>query len=436
MLTSLEESKEVSNTMTLFDFQYEIFNSSARYKVVAAGRRTGKSHVCCVAALDTATTKPNSRVLMIGPTYGQAKEAFWTTLKSLCSFEWLDGLPREGELELRFINGSRITLKGSDRADTLRGISPSPDRIILDEFAFFKKGVFQEVIQPMTSDPIHKADMFIISTPKGIGNEFYNLYQYGQSPEFPDWESWQFSAYAVRPDMRKEIEFARTTLDPRTFDQEYAASFLNTGYSVFDQFRREIHVHKSLEPFSDGEAVHIAIDFNVSIMASSVFAHRGDQLHFLAEFAGDANTDELVNSIKKRYANRRVFVYPDASGQARKSSAATGITDFSILRSAGFKVMSRTKQPPIRDSVNAVNRLLADAKGNTRMFFSEKGCPLTIRSMESTQWKEVSNSDDLDNATIDKSQGVEHFSDGVRYACEYIYPVTAGGRKIIRGKGF
>lgn len=422
------EDHTPQHNMTLFPFQMEIFKDPHRFKVIAAGRRTGKSHLCCVAAIDQATRFEKSRILMIGPTYGQAREAFWTTLKNLVHPGWLDGLPREGDLELRFINGSRITLKGSDRPDTLRGISPSPTRIILDEFAFWKPKVWQEVIMPMTADPIRRADVIVISTPKGIGNEFHKMYEMGQDPMQPDWKSWQFSAVDVRPDMADEIKMARNTLDPRTFDQEYAASFLNTGHMVFSQFRREINVCNDLEPLSPGEAVHIAIDFNVTIMAASVFAHRGDQMHFLDEFHGDANTHELVESIKARYPNRNVIVYPDASGQARKSSAATGITDFAILRAAGFKIRSRSKQPPIVDSVNAVNRMLCDANGNNRMFFQKDGCPGTIRSMEATQWKEINGSEDMDTAAIDKSAGAEHFSDGVRYCTEYLFPVTAGSR--------
>ena len=55
----------------------------------------------------------------------------WTTLKTSCSItSHLEGLPREMDLELRFINGSKISLKGFDRPDGLRGISPSPSLIL------------------------------------------------------------------------------------------------------------------------------------------------------------------------------------------------------------------------------------------------------------------------------------------------------------------
>ena len=40
------------------------------------------------------------------------------------------------------------------------------------------------------------------------------------------------------------------------------------------------------------------------------------------------------------------------------------------------------------------------------------------------------------NAVIDKSAGVEHHSDGVRYAAEYLFPVVAGQATTVRGFNF
>ena len=35
------------------------------------------------------------------------------------------------------------------------------------------------------------------------------------------WKSWQFTAENVRPDMKEELELAKSTLDIMTFEQEY-----------------------------------------------------------------------------------------------------------------------------------------------------------------------------------------------------------------------
>ena len=55
--------------------------------------------------------------------------------------------------------------------------------------------------------------------------------------------------------------------------------------------------------------------------------------------------------------------------------------------------------------------------------------------MEQTSWKEGSTTG-MDNASIDKSGGVEHFSDGVRYICEYLYPINKHKPAVIRDSGW
>jgi hypothetical protein len=287
----------------------------------------------------------------------------------------------------------------------------------------------------MTSDPQRRASVFVISTPKGITNDFYKLWVKGQEDKTGLWKSWQFTAEQVRPDMKEEIELARVTMDEKSFNQEYCATFNNTGDAVFYNFNRNIHVTNNLLPIEPGEPVHISIDFNVKIMASTVWCHRGNQLHAMDEFYGNADTHQLIRSIKGRYKNRDIICYPDASGRAMKTSAATGTTDFSILRNAGFKVLARSKQPPLVDSVNAVNALLKDAKGNTRLYFNKEKTPRTIASVETTTWKEGFTTG-MDNAIIDKSKGVEHFSDGVRYICEFLYPIGKHKPQIIRDRSW
>jgi hypothetical protein len=415
--------------ISLFPFQQEVFDHPARFKIVAAGRRTGKSYLASVMAYNHCLEHRNQRAILIGPTVSMIRESMWTTLKNIVHPSHIEGLPREMDLEIRFINGSRLSLKGFDRPDSLRGISPSPSFIVLDEFAFIKQNAFTEVVLPMSTDPKRKAKVVIISTPKGVSGDFYQLFNKGQEDN-PLWKSWQFTAEKVRPDMKEEIALARSTLDLKTFEQEYCATFNNTGDSVFYNFNREVNVSDNLLPFSDNEPILCAIDFNVKIMATSVFAHRGDQLHCLNEFYGSADTHTLIRRIKSVYKNRDITCFPDSSGNARKTSAATGATDFSILRKAGFKVLARSKQPPIVDSVNCVNHLLKDANGYSRLFF-HKDCSRTIASLEQTSWKQGTTTG-MDSATIDKSKGTEHFSDGVRYICEYLFPINKHKPAIIR----
>ena len=109
--------------LSLFPFQQEVFEQPARFKIVAAGRRTGKSFLACVMAYNHCLEHRNQRAILIGPTVSMIRESMWTTLKSIVHTSHLEGLPREMDLELRFINGSKLSLKGFDRPDAKRNFT-------------------------------------------------------------------------------------------------------------------------------------------------------------------------------------------------------------------------------------------------------------------------------------------------------------------------
>src|SRR5690606_15881441 len=122
----------------------------------------------------------------------------------------------------------------------------------------------------------------------------------------------------------------KKSIDPLKFAREYEASFDDSGANVFYTFNRDIHVDATLPYFDKNEVVHVAMDFNVMKQCTSFWAIRGDQAHCLDEHEGSANTEELCKVIKAKFPDHKIVVYPDPTGNARKTSAAVGVTDFSI----------------------------------------------------------------------------------------------------------
>jgi len=157
-------------------------------------------------------------------------------------------------------------------------------------------------------------------------------------------------------------------------------------------------------------------------MAAIVFAVRAGQVHILDDMQNVLDTESLAKRIKDLYISKghKVNAYPDPAGRARKTSAVAGATDFSILESYGIRTFARSAAPKIVDSVNAVNRKFRNAAGDIDMYIHPRAAS-TIKSLERTVWVESN----ADSATIDKSEGVEHWTDGLRYAIEYLFPVNA-----------
>ena len=124
--------------------QIKIFNSEARFKVVAAGRRFGKSRLAAWILLINALQSESKDVFYIGPTFQQAKDIMWDMLKQLGKDVIADAY--ENTARLTLTNGRKIFLKGSDRPDTLRGVGLA--YVVLDEYASMKPNVWEQIIRP------------------------------------------------------------------------------------------------------------------------------------------------------------------------------------------------------------------------------------------------------------------------------------------------
>lgn len=240
----------------LHDRQLKVFESPARYKVVAAGRRFGKSYLSAVTLLIEALKEENQygyslknkEVWYIAPTFQQAKDIMWGVLKDLGK----DIIAKtvENTATITLINGRTIKLKGSDRPDTLRGSGLS--YVVLDEYAFMKADVWEEIIFPTLSDV--KGSALFIGTPEGK-NHFYDIYMDAMKEEFYDWEAWHFNSIdnpLLDPEL---IEVARNRMSTHAFRKEFEASFTASGAGVFTA---DMLVFDANEP-STGE-YYVAVD--------------------------------------------------------------------------------------------------------------------------------------------------------------------------------
>ena len=126
--------------------QFEVFNDPSRFKVVAAGRRFGKSYLARVMLLIEGLKEKNEEgyslkgraVYYIAPTFEQAKRIMWGELKEMGRQVIDSTLENQGII--RLVNGREIHLKGADRPDTLRGVGLS--YVVMDEYAFMKPEVW------------------------------------------------------------------------------------------------------------------------------------------------------------------------------------------------------------------------------------------------------------------------------------------------------
>ena len=212
----------------LLPWQQDVWADSTRFKIVAAGRRTGKSRLAAWMLIVNALQADRGHVFYVAPTQGQARDIMWQTLLEL-------GNPvisnsHINNLQIKLVNGATISLKGADRPETMRGVSLK--FLVLDEYADMKPDVFEQILRPALAD--QKGCAMFIGTPMGR-NHFYDLYKYAELDDDPTYKAWHFTSYdnpILDPD---EINIAKRSMSSYAFRQEFMASFEARGSEMFKE---------------------------------------------------------------------------------------------------------------------------------------------------------------------------------------------------------
>ena len=200
------------------------------------------------------------------------------------------------------------------------------------------------------------------------------------------------------------IERLQANYDPTMLRAYLDGDFVNlTTGTIYDRFDRVKHVTTQL-PNLDREPLRIGVDFNVGNMSAIIGVRIADRLLVIDEISGAHDTDALAQEIKARYPDRRIYVYPDASGGNRSTNAAQ--TDIQILESYGMSNQSPRANPPVRDRVAAVQALLENGKGQVRLQVSET-CKRLIECLELQCYTE--------KGDPDKDAGHDHMNDALGY---------------------
>lgn len=221
--------------------QMQVFQDRTRYRLIAAGRRFGKSHLAIAeagcAALDPANLL-RQPVFLIAPTQPQAKLIYWRPLIEKLSPVITSTNVNEGLITLQ--SGVLVGVKGADNPDAMRGTGLW--FAALDEYASMKPYVWPEIIRPALVDSCGRA--LFIGTPSGR-NHFYDLFEMAKMELDPEWKAWHFESVENPYLPTGEVEAARRSMSAAAFNREFRASFA-TGSG--DSFKAEHLKFDGVEP--------------------------------------------------------------------------------------------------------------------------------------------------------------------------------------------
>jgi hypothetical protein len=309
-----------------------VIGDGARFKVLAAGRRWGKSLITSLMAL-AVLMQVNRRVWVVAPDYSLGEKVFRelynilvNQLKIIIPGKQGRARSQKGDYYLETPWGSILEVKSLENPDSLAG--EANDLVIIDEAALDPRieDIWTMMIQPTLMDK--EGSAIFISTPRGK-NGFYKLFMYGQlgqkqktgkvaitfdqekgvSNDMTDWSSFQRTSYdnpllAATPEKAKEeIDSAhrRAILSGKllSFRQEYLADFESVSDICFPGFIEE-PTDRNPNPnivdyiwHPDEGPIYAACDHNFAKPASTIFAQinqYGDVIVFDERFTRHTST--------------------------------------------------------------------------------------------------------------------------------------------------
>lgn len=408
------------DTKKFLPAQLEWWNLKNFYKLMIGGYGSGKTHIGAKRIIRNSYLNAGYANQYVSPSYPIAKKTIIPTIEGMLDSAGISYRHNKTDHEFRIHNWDGIIWIGSgDEPNSLKG--PNLASAGIDEPFIQSEEVFKQMTARVRIAGAKAREIFLTGTPEQL-NWGYSL---AKNKEGKLDVGKVFAK--TKDNIYNSNDYFSNLLAIYSEDEIKAyteGKFINlTSGRVCKPFDEDIHVIKrgDLSDLYKHVPIEGGIDFNVDYMSAEFFFDIGGHIHYFKEFR-KSNTDTYeiaqdINAYFKDKTKMPITIYPDATGSARKSSSTR--SDHEILRNAGFRIRTGLSNPPVRDRVNAWNKLLRN-----KLLTIQKGeCPYLIEDNEIMIWK----NGDLDKFTNPK---LTHAFDGGSYPMAYKYPIRD---RIIRG---
>lgn len=403
--------------------QTALTTDDVRFKVVPAGRRSGKTERAKRFMAREMMDNINSPYFIAAPTRNQVKKIYWEDMKRLCFTSILNrDAISESELTIRLPNGSSVTLIGLDQPQRIEGTFWCGG--IVDEIADVKENAWAENISPALDtynplNPDYRAWCWLIGVPDGL-NHYYEMAEYAKNSKDSDWKlyTWK-SADILPPDV---IAAAKRRMSLRQYRQEYEASFETASGKVYEDYSP---VNYTTETIKSHEQLLWMHDFNYTPMSSAIGVRRNkNDLYLLDEIiltsaVARQSALEFVDRYEK-HQNRDLLLYGDPAGRAgEKHGHASDYTEMEeILRKGGWNVKRQVKNaaPAIKDRQNAVRAKIMNAAGDVSLYVNTQKAPYCHKGLATVQIKKGS-------TFLEEDGEYQHITTAIGYCVDHVWPV-------------
>jgi hypothetical protein len=411
--------------------QRAFFVSVARFNVVPAGRRSGKTELAKRRMAIRSLSEFERKLFCTAPTYAQAKRIFWEDMKDLIPDEY-KVRTHETELTITTVTGSTISVVGLDKPERIDGITPV-DGIIVDEIANCKAKTWQEHVLPALSTKGRLGTADLIGVPEGR-NFYWHLWR--DAEHLPGWARFHWKSAEILSE--EDIAAARAGMDEATFRQEMEGSFEGFDGRAYYAFTADANcVHGLAKRYDPSRELVLCFDFNVDPGVAAVVQEIDGASCAIGEvwIPRSSNTQKVCRAVARGWGEHKgeVVCYGDATGGARGSAKVRG-SDWDIIREELDAVFPDVEynvpkaNPRERVRVNAMNARVRSAAGDVRLLVDPNECPHLVDDMEGVALK-ADGSGEIDKDP-NKYKMLTHMSDGVGYYVAARWPIRGMGAAV------
>jgi hypothetical protein len=415
-----------------------------KFKAFVAGFGSGKTWVGCSDLAKHFWEYPGVNAGYFAPTYPQIRDIFYPTIEEALEPCGLSVKIRENNKEVDVysgrINRGTIICRSMERPESIIGFKIG--KAMVDEIDVMHVAKAQTAWRKIIARLRHVQDpdtvvpgldslqngITVTTTPEGfkfVYNQFKK--QVLLNPELANTYG-LIQASTYDNEINLPIDYIPSLLasyPPQLIDAYINGQFVNlkTG-TIYSSYNRALN--GSVETISDDDKVlHIGMDFNVGQMAAIAHVIRGDKPHAVDEVVNGYDTPDMIRILKERYwkydaeqgrylATRQLIIYPDSSGDSRKSVNASE-TDIALLKAANFRVRAPNQNPPVKDRINSMQAMFCNGEHKRRYFVNARNCPTYADSLEQQAWGE--------NGEPDKKTGHDHTNDAGGYFIHSQFPI-------------
>ncbi|WP_290503235.1 MULTISPECIES: terminase large subunit domain-containing protein [unclassified Leclercia] len=404
-----------------------------KFKAYVAGFGSGKTWVGCGGICKGMWEFPKINQGYFAPTYPQIRDIFYPTVEEV-AFDWgLKVQINESNKEVHFYAGRQYRgttiCRSMEKPATIVGFKIG--NALVDELDVMPALKAQQAWRKIIARMRYKVSglrngIDVTTTPEGykfVYQQFVKALL--DKPELATLyglvQASTFDNEANLPD--DYIPSLLASYPPELIKAYLRGHFTNlTSGTIYHQFDRKLN--NCADEEHPGEPLFIGMDFNVGKMAAIVHVKREGLPRAVRELVKVYDTPAMIKRIQEEFwryengryvASRQIYIYPDASGDSRKSNCAS-LTDIAQLKEAGFSVMVNASNPPVKDRINSMNAMFCNALGERRYLVNVQRCPVYTESLEQQVWDK--------NGEPDKKADNDHPNDAGGYLIVKDYPIV------------